>query len=94
MVDEHFGISLLEFLEAKLPVVAHRSGGPEKDILMPDERFGLLASTEDEFVDKITSVLSDFKSKKKMRIDAYNSLNRFMNDTQFGDAFAKYVLGK
>ena len=94
MVDEHFGISLLEFLEAKLPVVAHRSGGPEKDILMPDERFGLLASTEDEFVDKITSVLTDFKSKKKMRIDAYNSLSRFMNDTQFGDAFAKYVLGK
>jgi alpha-1,2-mannosyltransferase len=94
MVDEHFGISLLEFLEAKLPVVAHRSGGPENDILLPDEKYGFLASTEDEFVEKITHVLNGFKDIKKMRIDAYNSLNRFMNDTQFGDAFAKYVLGK
>ena len=94
MVDEHFGISLLEFLEAKLPVVAHRSGGPEKDILLPDEKFGLLASTEDEFVSKITAVLTNFTNMKKIRIDAYNSLNRFMNDTQFGDAFAKYVIGK
>ena len=94
MVDEHFGISLLEFLEAKLPVVAHRSGGPENDILMPDEKFGFLASNEDEFVDKICAVLSDFKAVKRKRIDAYNSLSRFMNDFQFGDAFANYVLGK
>jgi alpha-1,2-mannosyltransferase len=94
MTDEHFGISLLEFLEAKIPIVAHRSGGPEKDILLPNEKFGFLASSEDEFAEKILHVYRNWDSLKSKRIDAYNSLNRFMNDSQFGIEFAKLVIGK
>lgn len=33
MIDEHFGISLVEFLAAGLLVVAHNSAGPKMDIL-------------------------------------------------------------
>lgn len=33
MIDEHFGIALVEFLAAGLLVVAHNSAGPKMDIL-------------------------------------------------------------
>lgn len=33
MIDEHFGIALVEFLASGLLVVAHNSGGPKSDIL-------------------------------------------------------------
>lgn len=91
MVDEHFGISILEFLEAKIPLVCHRSGGPETDILLPDEKYGFLASQEEEYVDKVVTVLQRFDSDeiRKMRINAFNSLSRFMNDQQFGAEFSK-----
>jgi alpha-1,2-mannosyltransferase len=94
MIDEHFGISLLEYLEAKLPVVCHRSGGPEMDILLPDEKFGYLAADEDEFTGKVLHVLSHFDSNeiKQKRIAGYNSLSRFLSDDAFGKLFAKTFL--
>ena len=90
MVDEHFGISLLEYLHAKTPTVCHRSGGPELDIFLPDEQFGYLASSEDEFVTKIDYVLRNFDSGsvKQKRIAGFNSLNRFLSDAKFGEKFA------
>ena len=94
MVDEHFGISLLEYLDAQTPIVCHRSGGPELDIILPDERYGYLASSENEFVDKVSFVLGHFDSKevKEKRLDGFNSLNRFYSDEQFGLKFASIFL--
>lgn len=92
MKDEHFGISLLEFLEAKLPVVCHRSGGPELDILLPDEQFGYLASSESEFATKVLNVLESFDQLTKRRIDAYNSLSRFYSDEKFGNEFSRILV--
>jgi alpha-1,2-mannosyltransferase len=94
MVDEHFGISLLEYLEAKVPIVCHRSGGPELDILLPDEKYGFLATSENEFVEKISAVLKNFNSQSvyQKRIDGYNSLARFYSDERFGTEFATLFL--
>ena len=94
MIDEHFGISLLEYLEAKVPVVCHRSGGPEMDILLPEEKFGFLASDEDEFTAKVLHVLTNFESNeiKQKRIAGFNSLSRFLSDDAFGKHFAKTFL--
>ena len=94
MVDEHFGISLLEFLEARIPVVCHRSGGPESDILLPDEQFGYLATAESEFADKVVNVLKNFDSVavKQKRVDGYNSLTRFYSDAKFGKEFHKIFI--
>lgn len=35
MVDEHFGINVVEYMAAGVIPVAHRSGGPLKDIIVP-----------------------------------------------------------
>jgi alpha-1,2-mannosyltransferase len=96
MVDEHFGISLLEYLHAKIPIVSHRSGGPEMDILLPDEKFGYLAISEEEFADKIVNVISNFDSAevKQKRIDGFNSLSRFQSDEAFGRSFASIFVRK
>ena len=37
MWNEHFGISIVEMMAAGLVVVAHRSGGPLMDIVVPAE---------------------------------------------------------
>jgi alpha-1,2-mannosyltransferase len=94
MMDEHFGISLLEFLDAKIPIVCHRSGGPESDILLPDEQFGYLATKEEEFAEKIENVLKNFNSGPvhDKRVNGYNSLYRFYSDERFGKEFARIFL--
>ena len=37
MWNEHFGISIVEMMAAGLIVVAHKSGGPLMDIIIPEE---------------------------------------------------------
>jgi alpha-1,2-mannosyltransferase len=37
MWNEHFGISVVEMMAAGLVVVAHNSGGPSMDIVVPFE---------------------------------------------------------
>ncbi|KAF8194196.1 mannosyltransferase [Pholiota molesta] len=56
MVDEHFGINVASGV---IPV-AHASGGPLKDIIVPfnGERTGFHAKTTDEFAEALHTVLS------------------------------------
>lgn len=49
MKDEHLGISLLEFIACNLISVAHKSGGPEKDILISEFQSQFLSNTVEEF---------------------------------------------
>ncbi|CAH8501762.1 unnamed protein product [Schistosoma turkestanicum] len=68
MVDEHFGISIVEGMASGLITVAHRSGGPLTDIIGPSETslscnqlensgVGFLASTVDEYASIFELVL-------------------------------------
>ncbi|KJA23300.1 glycosyltransferase family 4 protein [Hypholoma sublateritium FD-334 SS-4] len=73
MVDEHFGINVVEFLAAGVIPVAHASGGPLKDIIVPfnGERTGFHASTLDEFAEAIHTVLSlSPEAEQAMRLRA------------------------
>jgi len=56
---EHFGIGIVELLAAGLAVVAHNSGGPKMDIVVPWEgqETGRLASTEEEYASQLEALL-------------------------------------
>ncbi|KAF8877139.1 mannosyltransferase [Gymnopilus junonius] len=60
MVDEHFGINVVEFMAAGVIPVAHASGGPLKDIIVPfnGEPTGFHALTRQEFANAFQTVLS------------------------------------
>ncbi|TPX41253.1 GDP-Man:Man3GlcNAc2-PP-dolichol alpha-1,2-mannosyltransferase [Synchytrium endobioticum] len=52
MWNEHFGISIVEYMGAGLIVVAHNSGGPKSDIVTDSYEHGIsgfLATTVDDF---------------------------------------------
>ncbi|CAH8849684.1 unnamed protein product [Trichobilharzia szidati] len=68
MVDEHFGIGIVEGMASGLITVAHRSGGPLTDIIGPSESsissiqseksgVGFLASTAEEYADIFELIL-------------------------------------
>jgi alpha-1,2-mannosyltransferase len=67
MRDEHFGISVVEYMAAGLVPVAHDSGGPREDIVVPvaalgggggTERTGLRAEGVDGFRDALLEALA------------------------------------
>jgi alpha-1,2-mannosyltransferase len=50
MVDEHFGISIVELLCAGMVVLAHNSAGPKEDILANNgETYGILCENDTYF---------------------------------------------
>ncbi|GMR41964.1 hypothetical protein PMAYCL1PPCAC_12159, partial [Pristionchus mayeri] len=81
MHNEHFGISVVEALAAGTIMVAHKSGGPAMDIVVPCEgeaSVGYLASTREEFVSSILSIISlSPSSRSQIRESARLSSQRF-----------------
>ena len=60
MLDEHFGIVVVEYMAAGAIPIAHRSAGPEMDIVRPQEgrRTGFLAREMGEYATAIERVLT------------------------------------
>ncbi|CAM9904451.1 unnamed protein product, partial [Ectocarpus sp. 8 AP-2014] len=62
MWNEHFGIGVVEMMAAGVVTIAHRSGGPAADIVvpLPDGRItGFLAETPQEYAEAMASVFSE-----------------------------------
>ncbi|UZJ54511.1 hypothetical protein CBS101457_003831 [Exobasidium rhododendri] len=59
MVDEHFGINVVEFMAAGLITLSHASAGPLLDIAVPasGQITGFHAKTEEDFVEKMQLIL-------------------------------------
>ena len=55
MWNEHFGIGVVEFMAAGIIPIAHNSGGPKLDIVVPGT--GFLAATAEEYSDHVIRVL-------------------------------------
>ena len=59
MLDEHFGIVVVEYMAAGAVPIAHRSAGPEMDIVRPQDgrQTGFLAREECEYAEAMERVL-------------------------------------
>ncbi|KAF9152405.1 asparagine-linked glycosylation protein [Linnemannia schmuckeri] len=91
MLDEHFGIGVVEYMAAGLVPVAHNSAGPKMDIVRPynNKPTGYLASTPQEFADAIEKVLSAGDSTLDMQLRARDSVQERFSEKVFGDGFQK-----
>jgi len=65
MIDEHFGISIVEFMSSGLLTIANNSGGPKCDII-DDGINGWLASSEQEYAERLKEALELSTEKTKL----------------------------
>lgn len=91
MLDEHFGIGVVEYMAAGLIPVAHNSAGPKMDIVCPynNEPTGYLAKTPQEFADAIEKVLSADDSIVDMQIRARDSVQERFSEKVFEEQLRK-----
>ena len=94
MWNEHFGIGVVEMMSAGLITIAHDSGGPKSDIVVPFQGHptGLRASTAEEYADAMNRAFSMEKTAAdEMRNRARESSHRF-SDEKFNNSFKKEIL--
>lgn len=91
MLDEHFGISVVEQMAAGLIMVAHKSGGPLLDIIETSQgsRLGFLANTAEEFAHILKWIIQASEEEvDEIRIRARASCDRF-SVRKFEDDFLR-----
>ncbi|GBP42598.1 GDP-Man:Man(3)GlcNAc(2)-PP-Dol alpha-1,2-mannosyltransferase [Eumeta japonica] len=89
MWNEHFGISIVECMAAGLIVVAHRSGGPHADIVLPNT--GFLATEPLEYARALLEAIALPPERKKEMIEAArSSVDRF-SEKEFEKSFIRAI---
>ncbi|XP_075995125.1 GDP-Man:Man(3)GlcNAc(2)-PP-Dol alpha-1,2-mannosyltransferase isoform X2 [Genypterus blacodes] len=93
MWNEHFGIGVVECMAAGTVVLAHRSGGPKLDIVVPFEggQTGFLADDVDDYAEALERIL-DLPPDARMTIrrNARQSVARF-SDREFEMSFLSAI---
>ncbi|KAK6315256.1 hypothetical protein J4Q44_G00147850 [Coregonus suidteri] len=82
MWNEHFGIGVVECMAAGTVILAHKSGGPKLDIVVPYEggQTGFLADSEDSYATAMETILTLSSSARlEIRRNARRSVDRFSN---------------
>uniref|UniRef100_A0A9L0SKH6 GDP-Man:Man(3)GlcNAc(2)-PP-Dol alpha-1,2-mannosyltransferase n=1 Tax=Equus caballus TaxID=9796 RepID=A0A9L0SKH6_HORSE len=93
MWNEHFGIGVVECMAAGTIILAHNSGGPKLDIVIPHEgeRTGFLAESEEGYAETMAHILSMSVEKRlQIRNNARASVSRF-SDQEFEVTFLSSV---
>ncbi|XP_035005638.1 GDP-Man:Man(3)GlcNAc(2)-PP-Dol alpha-1,2-mannosyltransferase [Hippoglossus stenolepis] len=89
MWNEHFGIGVVECMAAGKVILAHKTGGPKLDIVIPFEggQTGFLAEDEDSYAEAIERILAMTPaSRLELRRNARQSVARF-SDQEFDACF-------
>ncbi|XP_040434394.1 GDP-Man:Man(3)GlcNAc(2)-PP-Dol alpha-1,2-mannosyltransferase-like [Falco naumanni] len=89
MWNELFGIGVVECMAAGTVILAHNSGGPKLDIVIPYEGHttGFLAENEDNYAEMMAYILSLSPDKRlEIRQNARRSVHRF-SDQHFEETF-------
>lgn len=93
MWNEHFGIGVVECMAAGKVILAHKSGGPKLDIVVPFEegQTGFLADDEDSYAEAIERILAMPPANRlQIRRNARQSVARF-SDQEFEACFLAAV---
>lgn len=91
MVEEHFGIGIVEGMAAGLLTVAHASGGPKADIIT-DGSLGWLAATPEQYASCFEQILSmDPIAQETVRQAARRHVQERFGMEQFSRAFGSTV---
>ncbi|KAL5985633.1 asparagine-linked glycosylation protein [Asimina triloba] len=88
MTDEHFGISVVEYMAAGAIPIAHNSAGPKMDIVLEEDgqRTGFLACELEEYADAILKVLKMPElDRLKMAAAARRRASRFSEQRFYED---------
>ncbi|OVA02736.1 Glycosyl transferase [Macleaya cordata] len=89
MIDEHFGISIVEYMAAGAIPIAHNSAGPKMDIVLEEdgEQTGFLARSVEEYADAILQLLRMSEAERlEMAAAARKRASRF-SEQRFYDDF-------
>ncbi|XP_055556245.1 GDP-Man:Man(3)GlcNAc(2)-PP-Dol alpha-1,2-mannosyltransferase-like [Falco biarmicus] len=89
MWNELFGIGVVECMAAGTVILAHNSGGPKLDIVIPYEGHttGFLAENKDNYAEMMAYILSLSPEKRlEIRQNARRSVHRF-SDQHFEETF-------
>ncbi|XP_074073297.1 GDP-Man:Man(3)GlcNAc(2)-PP-Dol alpha-1,2-mannosyltransferase [Macrotis lagotis] len=89
MWNEHFGIGIVECMAAGTIILAHNSGGPKLDIVVPYEGniTGFLAESEEDYAETMAHILfMSPEERLQIRKNARQSVSRF-SDEEFEVAF-------
>ncbi|WVR04606.1 hypothetical protein IAU60_001616 [Kwoniella sp. DSM 27419] len=92
MMDEHFGISVVEFMAAGLIPIVHASAGPLMDIVVPYDgrRTGFQATDAESFAEAIHAALSlSGKDGLIMRKTAREAAVRKFSEAEFEKGWEK-----
>jgi len=93
MIDEHFGIALVEMMAAGIIVVAHESGGPLFDIVGDKKNVaGFLGNQAKDYADIILHVVHQSREERKaIRLAASKKTLEF-SEQGFKDAICDEII--
>ena len=99
MIDEHFGISIVELLSGGLVTLAHNSAGPKDDILGNGKEalYGILANNDQDFKEKFDQMLTEYYSnpdKQKQYQQMILRGQNFARENLSNEAFATKFVNK
>ncbi len=89
MIDEHFGIGIVECMAAGTVMIAHNSAGPKMDIVVPHrgEKTGFLSETEDEYCENLYLIFNmSVKKRNAIRQAAKEHVKKF-SQKEFNKSF-------